>query len=393
MNQYQSAIESNQHYLDMGYHYFDNRIDCLYIKRYYQIDDNTFDMISIFNPTQYGINQINERYEIMNLSEKLKAKSASAININESNGNASLKDKLSKSSTTLKGKLIANKSVLDKADLTVNKFAEVESLKDKIETMSIDIVNLQSELKDFAKLALENNAFLATIGKDNKSILNAINSLHGKLASSKIESTIDNGNQKVITRKAIDKPIESIASQNLDNESYQALYEHFKGYFNHKFAKSGKCNKLNEFKFYINGIDFANLNTIDKSARVQWQAFKNDNDNQMIYAPNSMKLAIESLIKLGTDFDLIKNTDMNSSDNIEVKSEVKDFAYWSNLLQVPLSVIQECISALNDNDIKADSTKGLIMDHLKDASLLDKDDSLTMDINSFIEYLSNTNFS
>ena len=138
MNQYQSAIESNQHYLNMEYPYFDNRIDCLYIKRYYQIDDNTFDMISIFNPTQYGINQIKERYESMNLSEKLKAKSASAININESNGNASLKDKLSKSSTTLKGKLIANKSVLDKADLTVNKFAEVESLKDKIETMSID---------------------------------------------------------------------------------------------------------------------------------------------------------------------------------------------------------------------------------------------------------------
>jgi hypothetical protein len=321
----------------------------------------------------------------MNLADKLNAKKAiaSGINSNPINANnGSLQNKL------LKGKLTSNKSAIDKADLTSNKFAEVESLRQSIKTMQTDIVNLQSEIVDFSKLALENNAFIAIIGKDNKSILNAINSLHGKLASNKV--TIDNGNQKVITKKAnTDNTVNSIQSQNLDNEAYQALYEHFKGYFNHKFAKSGTCTKLNDFIFYINGIDFSNLNTIDKSARVIWQAYKVNNDNSMIYAPNSMKLAIESLIKLGTDFDLIKDINPNSNDNIQVNSPVKDFAYWSTLLNVDTSIIKECIDILKTDNIKDDSTIGLIKEYISESSGNKSNDN---DIQCFIEYLASANF-
>ena len=392
MKQYLLTKES-QSLMDIKYPYFDNRIDCLYIKRYYQINDNTFNMISIFNPTEYGINQINERKQdtMNNLKAKLEAKKASAININESNGNASLKDKLSR------GKLIANKSAIEKSDMTLNKFAEVESLKDKIETMSIDIVNLQSELVDFSKLALENNAFLATIGKDNKSILNAINSLHGKLASGKVESktsAIDNS-QKVVTRKKESGIISkwySIEEQNLTDDNYLALYEHYLTYFNHKFDKSKTANKLESFKLFINGINWSNLQSIDTSAREIWQAYRTDT-SKMLFAPNSMKLAIDSLKKLGNDFDLIKDSDTKSIDNIQVNSEVKDFNYWSQLLSVDISIIKESIDILKTDDIKDDTTKSLIKEYLQDNSTLSNDMTLDNSIESFIDYMETTNFS
>jgi hypothetical protein len=219
--------------------------------------------------------------------------------------------------------------------------------------------------------------------------------LHGKLASNKIASDTSKpiADNKVITRKAIDNNnIISIASQNLDNDSYLALYEHFKGYFTHKFCKSNDCNKLDEFKFFINGIDWNSLQSIDDSARSIWQEYRSNNGN-MLFAPNSMKLAISSLIKLGNDFDLIKDNDIKSSDNIKVNSEVKDFNYWANLLQVDISIIKECISCLKDNDIKDDSTKGLIAEYLQDSTLSDETDSVFHgNIESFIEYLASTNF-
>jgi hypothetical protein len=386
--EYQVAMDFEiQSLLKSNYDYFDNRIDCISIKRYYKINDHTFKMLTLFSPNDNGLNTIIERNNdnMSTLADKLNAKKstiASGISnpINANNG--SLQSKL------LKGKLTSNKSAIEKADLTSNKFAEVESLRQSIKTMQNDIINLQSEVVDFSKLALENNAFIAIIGKDNKSILNAINSLHGKIASNK--TTIDNGNQKVITRKNADSndniQVNSIESQNLDNEAYQALYEHFKGYFNHKFAKSGTCNKLNDFKFYINGIDFSNLNTIDKSARVIWQLFKVNNDNQMIYAPNSMKLAIESLTKLGTDFDLIKDTSPDSNDNIQVKGIVKDFAYWANLLKVDILIIQESIAALKDKD---NNTYPLIKEYISESSGNKSNDN---DMQCFIEYLDSADF-
>jgi hypothetical protein len=380
--EYQVAMDFEiQSLLKSNYDYFDNRIDCISIKRYYKINDYTFKMLTLFSPNDNGLNTIKEGNNNMSLSEKLAAKKASASSISNpiNANNGSLQSKL------LKGKLTSNKSAIDKADLTSNKFAEVESLRQSIKTMQNDIINLQSEVVDFAKLALENNAFISIISKDNKSILNAINSLHGKLASNKV--TIDNGNQKVITKKAnTDNTVNSIQSQNLDNDAYQALYEHFKGYFNHKFAKSGTCNKLNDFKFYINGIDFSNLNTIDKSARVIWQAYKSNNNNQMIFAPNSLKLAIESLIKLGTDFDLIKDTSPNSSDNMQVNSPVKDFAYWSTLLNVDISIIQECIASLKDKD---NSTYPLIKEYLSESS---GNTAIDTYIDEFIKYLDSADF-
>jgi hypothetical protein len=370
----------------MKYPFFESRIDCLYINRYYQINDNTFDMIKIFKPTINGLIQLNERKNTMDLKAKLATKKGNGIDINASNGNQSLSARLQAN----KSNGIANKSVMNKADLTANKFAEVENLRQTIKQQSIDIINMQTDIKDLCKVIIENNAFIGTIAKDQKSILNAINTLHGKLASNKIESNASKPitDNKVINRKAIDNDnIISIASQNLDNDSYLALYEHFKGYFNHKFAKSNQCNKLNEFKFFINGIDFASLQSIDDSARAIWQAYRSDNGN-MLFAPNSMKLAIKSLIKLGNDFDLIKDNDIKSSDNIKVNSEVKDFKYWANLLQVDISIIKECIDILKTDNIKDDTTKSLLIEYLQENS----NEYTMQDINEFISYLESTNF-
>jgi hypothetical protein len=401
-NEKQSLINSN-------YAYTDNRIDCLYIKRYYRIDIDNIKMLTLFNPTIFGLNTIKEgnNDNMSTLADKLNAKKstiASGISnpINANNG--SLQSKL------LKGKLTSNKSALEKADLTSNKFAEVESLRQSIKTMQTDIINLQSEVVDFSKLALENNAFIAIISKDNKSILNAINALHGKFASNKV--TFENDNQKVITRKAspgsANNGINSIASQNLNEDAYQGFYEHFKGYFLHKFAKDSRCIHLAIFKAFIDQIDFASLQSINNSCRISWSQYKTDNSNQMVFAPGSMELAITSLIQTGIDFDLIKDfspiidnkskpeiikaindkfADSNShSDNNEVKGIVKDFAYWANLLKVDISIIQECIASLKDKD---NSTYPLIKEYISESS---GNTAIDNDIECFIEYLDSADF-
>lgn len=390
MKHYQLARESNQYYLDMKYPYFDNRIDCLYIKRYYEINDNTFDMITIFQPTLYGLQTIKQMkgFNTMDLKAKLAAKLGNGkIDINASNGNLSLKDKLNQSN-----KNIINQSAINKADMTANKFAEVEALRQSIKDHGVDIINLQNDISQLTKVVMESNAFCATLAKDQKSILNAINALHGKLASNKIAGNGNaDQNQKVITKKADNKGITSnilsIADQNLDNDSYQGLYEHFKTYFNHKFAKSSNADMLPEFKLFINGIDWNNLQSIDDSCRSIWQAYRADNGG-MLFAPNSMKLAIESLNKLGNDFDLIKDSNIESPDNVKVNSEVKDFNYWSQLLNVDIAIIKECVSCLKDSNIKDDSTKQLLIEYIQESS----NGYEMQDINEFIKYLETSNF-
>jgi hypothetical protein len=129
------------------------------------------------------------------------------------------------------------------------------------------------------------------------------------------------------------------------------------------------------------------LQSIDDSARSIWQEYRSNNGN-MLFAPNSMKLAIKSLIKLGNDFDLIKDNDIKSSDNIKINSEVKDFNYWANLLQVDISIIKECIDILKTDNIKDDTTKSLLIEYLQENS----NEYTMQDINDFISYLENTNF-
>ena len=410
MKQYQSAIESNQYYQDMEYPYFDNRIDCLYIKRYYQIDDNTFDMISIFNPTQYGIETIKERYNSMNsLSQKIAAKKASASSIDNplNANNASLQSRIADKKTIEK-----KQSLNDQSALNAQKFYEVSELKNKIEQYGIDIVNLNNTIAELSKVVYENNSLLAILSKDIKSNLNATNSLHGRFANIGNNANIKadnkgNNDQKVITRKAINTDSNVfLIDQNLNDESYQGFYEHFKSYFNHKFAKNSKCIHLDIFKTFCNPIDFQSLQSINDSCRISWQDYRTQT-SEMIFAPGSMALAITSLIKTGKDFDLIKDyspiidkkakpevvkaindefaDSSTHSDNNECKSEVKDFAYWSTLLNADISIIQECVSALKDKD---DNTYPLIKEHLNANSK----DIIDTDIDSFIDYLDNSSF-
>jgi len=376
MANYLSANDERQDLLKSDYPYFDNRIDCLSIKRYYRINDNTFKMVTLFNPTEFGINQLKERNKItMGIKEKLQA-------INSGNGNAkpinavSLKDK------------VKEKSFNEKSDLNLNKFAEVETLRQTINDQSVLIQDLINDIKDLSKCIYENNSLIAIIGKDQKSCLNAINALHAKSINTAKTDKKDPAinNQKVITRKANNKG-SFLTDQSIDQDTYQGIYEHFKGYFNHKFAKSGKADQLPEFIFFINGIDFSNGDTIDQSCRAIWQSYRADN-NSMLFAPNSMKLAIDSLIKTGKDLDLIKGS--NKLDQSKNPTIVKDFEYWANLLQVDKPIIAEIVSLIKAEKL-TDTTKGLIIEHLQD-HCNDLDKVKVSHIDEFMEYLNNTNF-
>lgn len=371
--------------------FMENRIDCLSVNRYYKIDNDLTIYFKMASPNEFGLAKLKQSKQTkgqktMDLKAKLQAKKQLAkgndiaINNNASKGQKTM---------DLKAKF-KNQSAMNKAELNINKFAEVSELRETIKQQSIDIVNLQSDIKDLSKVLFENNNLLAIIAKDLQSNLKAFNGLHPKIDSLIKGNAIASpaiktmASPEVKTIKAKDKAIASpamvsIESQGLDQDSYQGLYEHFKAYFNHKFAKSSKADQLPEFIFFINGIDFASPDTIDQSARAIWQEYR-ANNNAMIFAPNSMKLAIDSLIKLGNDFDLMASPDMANS---QVNSEVIDFAFFSKLLALDISYIKEIASLLKSEGYN-EMTKGLIIDHIKDNA---KQENKASDIEGFIDWI------
>lgn len=421
MNQYLLARASDQSILDRNYSYFDNRIDSLYIKRYYQINDNTFKMLTLFNPSDYGIEQLkeNERSQIiMALQDKI---------------NASRKVETKKVSG-LKAKINASRKVdnnpdmqsfNDKSQINIDKFIQVENLNknimvltEKIDSQGQLIAELMQDFSAISKLIVENNQYAVQSAKDSKSCLNAINAIHGKFANignfidlrkNDTNKGIQSDSQKVITRKKPDNHNQAlIVNESMDNEGYQGFYEHFKSYFSHKFAKSNQCDNLDIFKTFINPIDFYSLQSINDTTRKSWQDYRSET-SQMIFAPGSMELCLQALIKTGIDFDLIKdfspiidskckpeilkrlNSEFASNESYQdtniTNSEIKDFKYWARVLQVDISIIKECIDSLKDRD---DKTLILCKEYIVDKSSLNEFELVELD--DFIDYLDNTNF-
>ncbi len=374
--------------------FMENRIDCLSVNRYYQIDNDLTYYFKMASPNEFGLAKLNQNQmkgqKTMDLKAKLQAKKQMAkgndiaINNNASKGQKAM---------DLKARF-KQQSAMDKAELNINKFAEVSELRETIKQQSIDIIGLQNEIKDLSKVLFENNNLIAIIAKDLQSNLKAFNGLHPKIDSlikgNAIASPSVNtiASPSVITRKADQSKAlaspsvntVSIANQGLDQESYQGLYEHFKTYFNHKFAKSSKADQIAEFIFFINGIDFASPDTIDTSTRAIWQEYRNNNNNAMLYAPGDMKFAVECLIKLASDFDLMASPEMANS---KVNSEVINFDFFSKLLALDKSFIQEIASLLHSEGFNP-MTKSLIIDHIKDNA---KQANKASDIESFIDWI------
>lgn len=421
MNQYLSAGASEQTLLDRIYPYSDNRIDCLFIKRYYQINDNTFKMLTLFNPSDYGIEQLkeNERgLNIMALQDK--------INASRKVDNKKVSGLKAKINASRKVDNPDNQSFNDKSQINIDKFIQVENLNknimvltEKIDSQGELIAELMQDFSAISKLMIENNSYSVQSAKDSKSCLNAINAIHGKFAN--IGNFIDyrkndttnkgnqSDNQKVITRKKTDNHKQAlIINESMDNEGYQGFYEHFKSYFSHKFAKSNQCDNLDIFMTFINPIDFYSLQSINDTTRKSWQDYRSDT-SQMIFAPGSMELCLQALIKTGIDFDLIKdfspiidnkckpeilkrlNSEFASNESYQdtniANTEIKDFKYWANALQVNISIIKECIDSLKDKD---DKTLTLCKEYIVDKSSLNEFELTELD--DFIDYLDNTNF-
>jgi len=345
--------------------YAESRIDCFSVNQYFKNELNEIIIHRIFNPTIYAdLNQM--KGKIMSLKDKLNA----SKNVNPITANAN--NQLQKSS--LAAKLASKDSVISEASMTAEKFAQVEALRQEIKNLQLDTVNMQSDIEALTKVIMECNQFTASTAKDIKSTLNAVNSLHGNFA--KILPTmaiVDSNPDTIINRKQHSKLTAKTSEfksviEGLEQGEVQALYELFKSQFNHKFAKSSKADKLSEFSFFINGIDFTSLDTIDATTRAQWQAFKNANNNQMIFAPNSMKLAVKSLIAIGNDLDLIAD---NSVSDSKVNTEVKDFAYWSSQYGIAdKSIISEVVDLVKQEGLN-NKTSSLIAEYLNENSVND----------------------
>ena len=419
------------------------RVDCLTSQRYYLINDNEQIYFNYFDPNKYGIDKLQKKEGIQtmtDLASKLNSIKGNGSNDQSSNGSNDLASKLNANkkgsgSNDLASKLIGSSkdSAINKADMNINKIAEIESLRsdilsmqDTIKDQGVLIADCINAINDLFKLTQENNTILAIIGKDQKSTLKAINAnnaLIGKNPNIKGSGSNDQSDQVVINRKnhSTFKPSNNqgskvkamIIDSNPSNDQYQQIYEIFKGYFNHKFAKSSKADQLDHFKVFIDLIDFYSLQSINDSARQSWQEYRSSN-NAMIFAPGSMTLCITSLIQLGSDLDYTKDlapiidkkadqakiAEINNqfadstltdqtTDN-QAPSKVKDFDYWKDLLSIAdKKIIADCVSLLKIQKLNEGNTKEVIRDHLIDnttGSITDQQ------LNDFYSYLDQTNF-
>ena len=364
------------------------------------IDHRDIEIIGKPLLTQNEFSILKERKVIMNKS-LLKSKIE-----NSTNGNP-----LAARKTQLSNPFAARKaqSFNDQSQVNVQKFAYVEAMRDELKQQGILIANLIDEIQSISKVCFENNSLLAITAKNTQSALNAINAMHGKFAVSNAPA-ISNA-PAVINRKG-NAPIDisGLLSENLPDNEYQAIYELFKSFFNHKFAKESRCIHLNHFKYFANGINFYSLQSINDTARANWQSYRTEN-NSMLYAPGSMELAITSLIETGKALELVFNfapiidskakpesiaainskfadaTLIDKSSDNQESTIVKDFAYWSKILSVPLEVIKHCVNF--EDDINLDTSKELIKGYIIDES---NGNDIGNGLNDFIDYLSRTNF-
>jgi hypothetical protein len=406
-----------------------SRIDCFTVNLYFKVDDYQTYYFKIFDPTIYGINQLKEKdINIMpTLNEKL-----GILTGNSNQGNdlaaklAAKKTGNSNQGNDLAAKLKDKKPTFnDQSEMNTEKFFQVEQLRETISNQSVLIQDLINRFLDLEKVAIENNSLIAVLSKDQKSTLNAVNSLAAKFKDPIIKAdkaSDQNNDQVIINRKqhAIAKPANPINTPQLfllfnecqQDQDYQGIYNLFKKYFSHKFAKSSKADQLPDFIEFGSTIDLYSLQSINDTCRLAWQNYRSKYD-RMVFAPGSMELAITSLIQVAIDLEYLQDKTPivdkkakpekinainekfadpslidNTKDNKQ-PSVVKDFKYWSNALTISIEVIRDII-ALIKNKGTTPEVMEVIIDHCIENSKVDIDGS--DQLAEFYDYLKETNF-
>jgi hypothetical protein len=236
----------------------------------------------------------------------------------------------------LKGK----KSIMqESSELTLDKFDKIEQLTKKIFNLDTSFNEFLSNQNESIKTIASFNDKLDSLEvlvlnsiKNQKSILNAVNSLHAKaFQSDTIEPDTD-----------ISKPVTKLRKK--DNDEVSDYYDTFQGFFAGNFL--GEKNLTDDIKpvflALLESIDDSTPDTIESSIKNFRSEYSKHSNGKLLTARKSNDKMIKAMIKTiakmqDKTFDLT-NTTQNS--------ETIDKNHFVDLLGISLESINDIISDL-----------------------------------------------
>lgn len=240
------------------------------------------------------------------------------------------------------------KSQIEKAqDLTLGKFAQVETILEKINDIDqtfIDFLNNQKEtlevLNNFNSFRNEIETYFSNFLRNQKSILNAINSLNGNFKKSiSINTDIETETEKEIETET--KKGETKLKKNIDNiNPYQKLFDLWNKEFKGNFLGEKELNENNMevWQALIDYIDETSADTIETSIKEFRSKFTKSNNGSLLNAKRSNKKFINCMISA------IETFNKTTIKREKAPSETINKAYFTSKFEMKLKDLDNIIS-------------------------------------------------
>lgn len=316
---------------------------------------------------------------------KLKLKS-NADNSNDNTPLDNLKLKLKKS----------NGINADNLELSINKFAAIETMQNKIDNIdntfttfltnqndSVKVINSFTNRLDTIELLLTN------LAKNQNSILNAVNTLHGKLAKNS-NAFFDNSNAdtstdkkpEVKTIKASDKKQNDSA---IDTESINGIFDIFQNHFNHNNFMGDKIltdENTPIFQALMESIEIDSIDTITESIG-KFRSQLTKESGKYLTARKSNKAFDTAIIKT---IETINDKPFNI-DESKANTETIDKGYFAKIFKTTKESISELIDDIISLDDIAESID-LISEILRQSNPNANDNEIGLFVNYVKAYAS-----
>ena len=281
------------------------------------------------------------------------------------------------------------KSQIEKGnELTIDKFAQVEKLLEKmndIDNTFIDFLNNQKDtievLNNFSNFKNDMETYFSSFLRNQKSILNAINSLNSNFKKSiSINTDIETETEKEIeteTKKGETKLKKSIDNINPYEKLYQLFQENFKGNF------LGETELTSDNKpiwiALIDYIDDSSADSIAETIKSFKSQFTKNNNGSLLNAKRSNKKFIDSMINA---IEKLNKTTVNRE---KYPSQAINKAYFTDKFNMKLKDIDLIIKQVKQYGKIDEQVKDTIVSYC----LQFNSDIETETFKSFYKYLEN----